>query len=363
MYKQFQQILIVTFVLLSIGCAKNKSAQPVGNGNGVPNTNPEARNVYVACEGSFGSGNASLFIKDLNAQTEFENVYLNKNGSVLGDVFQSMQRIDDRFFLCINNSDKVVVVDASTLEYIGEISIPKPRYVLPVTNGKAYVSSLYSNKIYVIDPNDMVVEGTIDMPAQNTEGMVALSNYAYICTWDTACNKVYMVNTVTDKLADSFTIAGRAPHSVGVDRDGAVWVLSGNVQKGKNAALTRLAPLSSDVMQSYQFKQGQDPIKLVFNQSRDAMYFIGVNYDGQSKYNGVFKMPINQGALPTTPFIPTSGVQYYWGLGVDPVTDEVYVGDPKGFIQKGSVSVYDANGDQIRTFGVGIGPGFFFFDE
>lgn len=364
MHKAFYKILVVLLAASSlVACEKNRSAQPVGNGNGVPGGSTDARNVYVACEGSFGNGNASLFVKDLNSQTEYNNVYQNKNGTALGDVFQSMERIGDKLFMCVNNSDKVVVLNANTYEFVGELNIPKPRYILPLGVNKAYVSTLYSNKVYIIDPEKLIIKGNIEMPHENPEGMALFNNTAYICTWDTACSKVYLVNTTTDKVVDAYAIAGAAPHQVALDKFGAAWILSGNVAKGKTAALTRLAPGAPDVMQSYQFKQDQDPIRLVFNQSKDALYFIGTNYYGQSSYNGVFKMDIGSGKLPATPFVAANGIQYYWGLGVDPVTDEVYVGDPKGFVQNGSVSVYDASGNQLRTFGVGVGPSYFYFDE
>ena len=364
MDRPLYKILVgIIAVIAFAACNKDKSAKPNGNNNGVPTDRPTTRNVYTACEGSFGSGNASLHIKDLNSQTELENAFLSANGASLGDVFQSIRRIGDRLFLCINNSDKIVVIDADTKKKVGEINIPKPRYIMPIHQNKAYVSTLYSNKVYIIDPERMIVDGTIEMPKQNPEGMAKLGNAVYVCTWDTSCNKVYIVSILDDQVKDSFTLAGYAPQQVGVDRDGAVWVLSGNATKGKQAALTRLAPLSNDIMQSYKFWGKQDPIKLTFNQAGDVLYFIGVDYNGQSGYNGIFKMGINQGSLPSTPFISTSGLQYYWALGVDPVTDEIYVGDPKGFVQKGTVSVYFADGRQKTTYNVGVGPSYFYFDE
>lgn len=369
MDRKIQQILNLALCLCIVLAACNKdrqNAQPVITGsNGqspIPNTGDD-RLLYIACEGSFGSGNASLSMQNLTSGTGFDDVYLTTNNKSIGDVLQSIQRIDDKLFLCVNNSDNVLVINAKTRQFIKRIDIPKPRYIMPVDPHKAYVSTLYSNKLYVIDPTDLNITGTIDMPALNPERMTKQGNRVYVCTWDTACNKIYSISTVTDQLLDSQTIAGFAPHSVVTDAVGFVWVLSGNPQQGKKAALTKLEPGITDVVESFNFQSLQDPIKMITDKAKNNLYFIGVDYNGLSGYNGIFKMGTTDGKLPSVPLIPAQKFQYFWGLGTDPVTDDIYVGDPKGFTQKGSVSVYSSTGEQLRSFGTGVGPGYFYFDE
>lgn len=366
MGRKVQQILSTGLLLclLLAACNKDrKGPQPTNPGEAPPTGGPGERNLYIACEGSFGNGNASLYMQNLETQVLYENVFLNVNGKSVGDVFQSMERIGDSIYMCINNSDKILVIDANTRKHTGTINIPKPRYILPVNPEKAYVSTMYSNKVYIINPKTLSISGTIEMPAQNPEGMLIQGSRAYICTWDVNCNKVYIVSIVTDQVTDSYTIGGYAPKNVLADKNGAIWVLAGNVQKQKPATLTQLVPGSSDIIQTLQFDVLQDPIKPVMNNTGDVLYFIGVDYNGYTGYNGIFKMSTTAGSLPATPLIPAKKFQYYWGLGIDPVTDEIYVGDPKGFVQQGSVTVYTPAGEQRRVFNVGVGPGYFYFDE
>lgn len=367
MDRAFQQILrygVVACCLLITACNKDRTpgAAPSNSGQAPPVTGTGERNVYIACEGSFGNGNASLYMQNLASLTLYENVYLNVNDRMIGDVFQSIQRIDDRLFLCVNNSDKILVVDAKTRNYQGTINIPKPRYILPINSDKAYVSTLYSNKVYIINPRTLQILTTIEVPAKNPEGMLLRGSKVYICPWDTASNKVYIADIVTDNITDSFTVAGYAPQHALVDKDGFIWVLSGNAEKKKWAALTVLAPGTGDIVQSYQFNALQDVIKPSMNKAGDILYFIGVDYKGITGYNGIFRMSVNDSKLPATPFIASQKFQYFWGLGIDPLTDDIYVGDPKGFMQKGVVSVYNSSGEQKRTFAVGVGPGYFYFD-
>ena len=117
------------------------------------------------------------------------------------------------------------------------------------------------------------------------------------------------------------------------------------------------------VLKELKFGAGQDPIKPVLNSAKDTLYFIGINYSGGTGYNGIFKMHVNSNTLPAAPFIAAKTLQYFWALGIDPQTDDIYVGDPKGFIQKGSVGVYSPSGDLKRTFEVGIGPNRVYFDN
>lgn len=365
MARKVYEVLGICLLVIIVACNKDRTepTYPGDKPGAPPTAAPGERNVYVVCEGSFGNGNASLYMQNLETGTTYENVYHTLDGYLLGDVFQSMTRSGDRLLLAINNSDKIIALDAKTRKEVGTLTIPKPRYIIPVHENKAYVSTLYSNKVYVIDPARMHVDKIIELPAQNPEGMALAGSKLYVCPWDTATNKVYTIDISTDDLVDSFEVAGKAPQEVLIDKVGAIWVLAGNVSKGINATLTRLAPNATVVMKTYEFGPLKDPIRPVFNTAKDRLYFIGVSYDGTDYYNGIFSMNITDGNLPSAPIIPAQKNQYYWALGIDPVTDEIYIGDPKGFIQKGSVTVYTPSAELKKSFDVGVGPGHFFFDE
>lgn len=351
-------VTIVSVVMLLSACVKDKPAEPDTHVP-VPSANG---NVYVACEGSLGNGNSTLYLYNYITGTEHGNIYETSNtGSKLGDVLQSIIKIGDKLYLCVNNSDKIVVLNAADHKQVGIISVPKPRYILPITATKAYVSTLFSNKVYIINPQTMQVSGSFEMPYLNPEGMLFRNNKAYICNWDTACGNVYAVDVNTDKIVDTMPVMNRAPHAMTVDKDGNLWVLSGNVHKGKNSAFT-IFNNNDDFVKSYHFPNKADVIKPVCNNAKDIIYFIEVDYNGGTVNNGIYRMSVTDNILPNTPFIPAQKYQYFWALGIEPQTDKIYVADPKGFIQKGTVNVYDVAGKQTNTFSAGIGPGNFYFD-
>ncbi|MBS1772294.1 MAG: hypothetical protein JST82_05500 [Bacteroidetes bacterium] len=347
---------IILCAALFQACVKDKPADPIATPEPVV-----TENVYVVCEGNFGNGDGSLYRYDPKLNTVYGDIYASVTGGKLGDVFQSMTRIGDKLFLCVNNSDKIVVLNRADNSLAGTINIPKPRYIIAINEEKAYVSTLFSNKVYIINPKSLVINGTIDMPYQNPEGMVMHNGKVYACTWDTACKNIYTIDIVTDKVAKAIPIQGAAPQEVLVDNNNQLWVLSGNVSKGKNAVLTVLNQ-QEQVVKSYSFPPKADVIRPAFNKTKDVLYFIEVNYAGGTDYNGIFKMSVNDAGLPNKAFVAAQSFQYFWALGVSPITDKVYIGDPKGFTQKGSVSVYNTDGSLNTQFAVGVGPGHFLFD-
>lgn len=322
----------------------------------------QARNIYVVCEGSLGNGNAALTVYQPDSNRAYEDVFKAKNQQMLGDVFQSMQHIGSRYYLCVNNSDKIVSISADDWTLLSNISVPKPRYIQPVSSTKALVSSIFSNKLYRVEL-DGGIAGQLSLPYQNSEGMLPFgTSQTLVATWDTACNKVYVVENDLSQLSDSITIAGRAPQEMLYDKEGKIWVLAGNVAKGKASSLTRIDPGTKQILQSYTFTGGADAIKPVFNNTADTLYFIEVDYNGGTQHNGIYRMGIHETALPTQAFIAAQQYQYFWALGIDLVTGLVYVGDPKGFTQKGTVYIYRPDGTLKTQFNTGVGPGHFCFN-
>jgi YVTN family beta-propeller protein len=353
MHKSLPASLIIILLCFAMSCKKD----------GEPAT-PQivaGDRVLVACEGSLGNGNGALCLHWPDSNRTVRDVYQSVNGQGLGDVFQSLTRIGDRYFLCINNSDKIVVLDRETFLQAGSISIPKPRYILQVSDTKAYVSTIFSNKVYIINTKTLTVTGTITLPFMNPEGMVLAGGKAFICPWDTAVSAIYPVDIGDDALGSPVAVGGRAPQEILQDKEGMLWVLSGNKAKGKEAKLTRIDPATGSILKVFAFGNA-DPVRPAFNPAKDTLYFIEVDQSGGSADNGVYRMGIHDGALPAQAFVPAQGFQYFWGVGVHPVSGQIYIADPVGFTQLGTVYAYRPDGSLANTFQTAVGPGHFLFD-
>jgi DNA-binding beta-propeller fold protein YncE len=356
MGRESYKALIVALCCMLVACVKDKPQPPGGAAPGA------SRSVYVVCEGNFGNGDATLYLFDPVKDSVYGDLYKSANSQPLGDVFQSMTRIGGQFFLCINSSDKVVVTDTGSRKLIATIPIPKPRYILPISATKAYVSTLYSNKVYIINPETHAITGSIELPNLNPEGMCLYNNSAIICTWDTACHVIFKIDAGTDKIMQTIKIPGYAPQAALMDKEQMLWILAGNQAKGKPATWTRIDPSSGEILAVYNFPGNADALKPVFNNTKDTVYFIEVNYYGGISNNGIYRMGIHDASLPEQAFVPAKQYQYFWALGIDPVTGYIYAGDPKGFIQKGSVYIFRQDGVKTDSFNVGVGPGHFYFE-
>jgi DNA-binding beta-propeller fold protein YncE len=350
-------ILCLWLLLAFTACVKDKPAPDVVS---IPSSADSA--VYIVCEGMYVSGNSTLTVYQPAKDSVYEDVFSAVNHQSLGDVFQSMLRIGNSFFLCINNSDRITVIRTNDWTLQGTIHIPKPRYILPVSDSTAFVSTLFSNKLYVINTTKLQLVDSLSMPFLNPEGMLWYTQ-PYVAVWDTANPYLYTVNPANLHITQSIPLPGRAPQELLQDRYKNIWVLAGNVDKGTPATLSRIDPVSGAVFKYFTFPTSVNPIKPVMNPTGDTLYFIEVNYFGKMQNNGIYRMSVNADALPSQPFIAAQPNQYFWGLGIHPVTGHIYVGDPKGFTQKGSVYIYHPSGTLLKKINTGVGPGHFYFNH
>lgn len=354
---RFRSFLCLLLVWSLSSCVGDKPDTPQPSGN-----NSTGRKVFIANEGSLGNGNASFSFYNIETDSVYNDVYEQANQQALGDIFQSIILDSDKIYLAINNSDKIAVINKSDYKLIGNISVQKPRYMLKTNSEKMYVSSIYNPTIYIVNPSNFQVTNTITVDYPNTEGMATFNDKVYVCNWDTACNYIYEIDINTDAITARIPLAGYAAQQILIDKNKQLWVLAGNVYKGKTATLTQINPASKQIVKSFTFPAGADIMKPCWNPTKDTLYFLGVNYDGGTDYNGVYRMSINASAIPEQIFIQAQALQYFWGLAVDSVKNQIYVSDPKGFIQNGNIGIYQTDGTKLSSFNVGIGPGFMLFE-
>ena len=343
--------LATVILLVASGCKKDDAPAPSPPAAG--------RRVYVLCEGQYGTPTAALSVYLPEKDSVYTDAFGAANAPQWGDVAHSMFLTANEIFICVNNSDRVLVADRASLRLKHSIPVRRPRYIQQLSDSVAVVSSLYSNVLFRLSLNTYTVNDSIILPRANPEGMKIHGSQLYVCPWDVTADHLFVVSAAAATV-DSIPV-GQAPHTIEVDKAGHAWVLSGNAYEGVGAKLTRINLSTRAVEKTYDFPPTADPVRLSFNPGRDTLYFIGVNYTGTTN-NGVYRMRIDAATLPSTPFIQGHAFQYFWAVGVDPGTHHIYVGDPKGFTQKGSVRQYSPDGTLLREFSVGVGPNHFYFD-
>lgn len=344
------RLVFTLFILMLLSSCK-KDRPEEGTGLTVVDG---GRGLIVGSEGNFQFGNASISLYDYESQSVSVEVFKNANEYLLGDVLQSMYQMNNSLYLVVNNSSKIEVVDRSTFKSIGSISgLASPRYFLPVSNSKAYVSDLYSNSISVLDLNSQEVKGSINVSGW-TEEMILLYGKAFVC--NKGKNLLYVIDTSTDEILDSIVI-GSSPSNVQQDQNGMLWVLcQGDNDEGAPAGLYKVNPISFEVEIIFDFNVGDQVGNLDFNGANDTLYYLC-----SGSKNGVFRMSIADAVLPSSSFISSAQGGNYYGLAVDPYGGEVLVSDAIDYVQKSKVSVYDPKGNLLTSFTSGINTSSFMF--
>lgn len=309
--------------------------------------------VFIINEGNFTQGNATVGYYNIATGSSINDLFEPINKRPLGDVFQSMEIFNGKAYLIVNNSGKIEVVHPESFLSIATINgFPSPRYFLPVSNSKAYVTNYKTNLISIVDLHTSSISGSIACGYGNLNEEMTLSyGKAYVTT--PASNKVYVIDTRTDMVEDSIEVT-RGAASIEEDANGKLWVLcSGKASANEFAGLYRINPVTNKVEWSARFNDNtQRPSRLTSNGDHTRLFYIS--------NEGVFRFDINSVSLPLSPLIP-KGSMYLYGLGINPKDETIYIGDAIGFTGFGTVYRYQPDGVLIHSFQTGIGPNGFYF--
>lgn len=343
----YYNLLLLVFTALLVACESDVPKPMVTN----PFTKGQNNHsVYIICEGNFNWGNASLSYYNSETKLISNDIFKQKNQRDLGDVFQSMSFFDNKAFLMINNSAKIEVVNPDDFSSVATITkLNSPRYFLGISPEKAYVTHIYGDSISVINLQNYSKYKSIYCKGW-TEQLVKILNKAYV----TNCrsNSLYIIDTEKDLLIDSIAI-GSGTNAIAIDKNYMIWVSTmSNTANNTPSKLLQINPITHKISKEFIIHPSQNPNGLCLNNSLDSLYFL---------HNGVHKMSINAQAIPNTPIVKQANASVFYGLGIEPITNNIYIADALDYNQQGLVKIYNPKGDSLSAFKVGIIPNGFFF--
>ena len=323
--------------------------------------------LFIANEGSFTYGNASLSFYDPGTQEVLNDVFFNANGFPVGDVLQSISFRDSLAYLCISNSGKILVINTNNFLHLATISgLGSPREIEIIDKTKAYVSDLYSPYLTIVNPEKFTISGSVRL-GNSSESFLRYGDLLFVNSWSYN-DKIYVLNTVTDELVDSITVR-KQPNSIVMDKNNKLWVLSDGGYDGspygqEKAALSRINADNLLLEKVYEFTDiSNSPVELNINPGKDSLFFINGGWLGSGSINnGIFAMGIDDENMPEEAFIQGDNNLFY-ALSIDPQSSQIYCSDALDFLQRGYVYSFHPNGFPIDTFKVGIAPGGFGFKE
>lgn len=341
-------IFLITIIIAS--CTKD-NPRPL-----IPISEKYDDGIFVTCEGNFNSANGSLsFISDDGVVEN--NIFNTVNGFPLGDVVQSITIIDTTAYIVVNNSGKVVVSDAGTMEYISEISVTTPDHLTAISDDVAYVTdwNAFSANgfVHVIDLKSNEITNSIQVGHQ--PGEILYSNgYVFVIEsgiWPEAGNSISVINVKSESVVQNITVATN-PINMALHENN-LWILSkGETGYDENwqeisvtpGSLTSINTTSLQVDNVIELHQGKIPRSLVCNDN--LLYF----RNGQSIFSqSVYTSELNANEILTGNF--NNEIIYY--------DNHIYSAYVPSYDQSGEVYKYSNDGVLENTFQVGIAPGNF----
>ena len=316
--------------------------------------------LFICNEGNFQYGNATLSYYDPETMTVQNEIFYRANAMKLGDVCQSMIIRDGIGWVVVNNSHVVFAIDINTFKEVGRITnLTSPRYIHFVNDEKAYITQIWDNRIFIVNPKRYEITGYIEVPGMemesgSTEQMVQYGKYLYVNCWSYQ-NRILRIDTETDQIVDELVV-GIQPTSLVMDCNNKLWTVTDGGYEGSpyGHEAPSLYRINIDdgkfeIEKQFRFSFGDRPSEVQLNGTKDKIYWLN---------DDVWEMDVTADMVPVRPFLPYNGTLYY-GLTVCPRTGDVYIADAIDYVQQGMVYRYSKDRELIDSFYVGIIPGAF----
>ncbi len=317
--------------------------------------------VFVVNEGNFLEADGSITHYNSGNGTATQAIFNSTNdGSILGDVVQSMNISNNLAYLVVNNSNKVEVVNANTFESeytITDVSLP--RY-FTAFNGKGYITEWVSftdpGRVSVLDLETREIEKTIET-GFGSEFILNVNGNLYVSNSFT--NTISVISTSTNEVSATITLSNGVTQMV-LDQNQKIWAISGGTTDysvtppvpNNDGKILRIDPTSNTEEAQLSLNINVSG-RLAINAARNELIII--------KGTSIFKIPVDGFSGTLDPLVTEDNAIGFYGIGVDPDTNIIYAGDARGFQGNGKVYRYRQDGTFIDSFDSGRGPNGFIF--
>lgn len=353
--KNFKELLLLSLsaFLFLTACEKEDPINPDNN------TITYENGIFIACEGGFGSNNATVHFIDPGTVTLFPQIFRSSNAEDLGDVLQSITFHNDQAYLVMNGSGKISEVQQSNFEKAGEITgLSSPRY-LNIEGSTGYVTNLYSPYIQVVDLTSRTVVDSIDLGEQSDQSILN-GDLLWIISpkeWQGRDkNHIYTANT-SDGSIDSLAVGYNPSEMVYDNANQLLYVYCSGKEDGsgsEGAVLVTVDVQDGSILHT---------LELGYTNQGSLMALDALNQRILlSQTDGIYSYSLSSQFLSATPIISLSDVTYLYALDVSPFTGEIFIGDAKDFASAGEIRIYSADGILTIQNPMDIAPNGFYFE-
>ena len=321
--------------------------------------------ILILNQGGFGAGNASVSFLSENFELE-NNIFAGvNNGMILGDTGQDIGLIGDLAYIVLNVSNKIEIVNRYTFEHVGTINtgLNNPRYIA-FTNGKAFVTNwgnagvTTDDYVAVINLNSNTVTSTIPV-AEGPERIIEESGRLYVAHYGGLGygNNISVIDGINNTFLTTINV-GYVPNSLEIV-NGRLYVMSGVVPSWSQTlpesagSLTVINVANNSVINTLEFPGVSHPSNMDI-ENGSLYYTVG---------SGIYKMNMNDIALPATPLFTTTAQGAYGVYSFAVRGSHIYLGDAVDYNSAGKVYVHSLTGTPEHNYTVGVVPAGFYFNN
>lgn len=345
--------------------------------------------MIVVNEGLFTTNTAALSLIYEDGESLFD-IFRWVNNRPLGDVAQSLAVINGKYFVAINNSRKVEVVDPKTFESIATIRYDRagsPRYITPLTDSTALVSDLYGQLVTIRTkaPYKVLEYIPLPVPADGVEQMYTTHNGKVFVAY--VNQGVFVFDASPFRLSSMREVEGTyVTHETKSckllpDNKDNLWIIRADEEEGAFMEWQCISTETEEIIETVRINFEKDPKKITegtiigmpnYNRSDtspDRKQFYFNLYTSQKNADGTYSRVQHVFTFdPVTkeykPYIKVAEVGQMYGMNVAPNGD-VFVCDCLDFTaQRGYIREYSHISKKLEhSYRVSVYPNFVYFPE
>lgn len=317
-------------------------------------TSLDFKRVMVINEGNFFSANGSLDVFDISLN-QVENGVFPANATI-----QQASIHQEMVYLVTNAPDRLDILNEQ-FELIASVDegLDNPTSFAVVGN-TGYVSNWGDigtaftddpdSYIALVDLENYQVTDSILLD-DRPQSLLAYEDVIYVAL--EGGSSVAVIDPATGSINEITVPAG--PSNMVVDNLGMIWVLCTSGSLVEIDPNTSLTGASIEGLTTAGFSE-----KLSIDGTGNLVYFLGGSNDSFTGLTNVYQVDLRSEQVDP---IIEDGLALY-GIGVNPESGHIYLGDSNAFQSTGTAFIYNSEGNKLDEFATGIGPkGFLFLND
>jgi hypothetical protein len=324
-------ILFLALISIFSSCVKENTT----------NAGTYSGGFFISNEGAYGKGNASIDYYNYSKDSFYSNIFSKANNIALGDVLQTISIANNKMVAIVNNSDKILFLNKTTLAIENSTSVPKPRFAYPINSTEILVSSM-NGSIYVINTTSGSISRTIQT-GFFTDKILKVNDKYYIefqkmitASVNEQGYLIFDVNlTQIEKFNTSFYPSGTL--LIGTN------LLATQLNDPNFTATSRITKIDLATKNLETIANGTySPLMSFYN---GELYFFADNAVKKMTASGT-----------VTKLFDVSGVTSPYALNVIKSSGKIAICDATDYSSSGKIVIYNVNGSIYKTLNTGIAP-------